>query len=60
MVNGRYDFFFPVDSTQVPLFKLLGSPPKDKRHVILEAGHVPPNEILTQEVLEDRYLGRPG
>jgi eukaryotic-like serine/threonine-protein kinase len=62
MVNGRYDFFFPVDSTQVPLFKLLGSPPKDKRHVILEAGHVPPNEILTQEVLDwlDRYLGRPG
>jgi formylglycine-generating enzyme required for sulfatase activity/dienelactone hydrolase/tRNA A-37 threonylcarbamoyl transferase component Bud32 len=62
MVNGRYDFFFPVDTTQVPLFELLGSPPKDKRHVILETGHVPPNEILTQEVLEwlDRYLGHPG
>ena len=61
MVNGRYDFFFPVDSTQVPLFKLLGSPPKDKRHLVLEAGHVPPNDILTQEVLDwlDRYLGQP-
>ncbi|HXX32770.1 MAG TPA: bifunctional serine/threonine-protein kinase/formylglycine-generating enzyme family protein [Myxococcaceae bacterium] len=61
MVNGRYDFFFPVDSTQVPLFKLLGSPSKDKRHLILEAGHVPPNEILTREVLDwlDRYLGQP-
>jgi formylglycine-generating enzyme required for sulfatase activity/dienelactone hydrolase/tRNA A-37 threonylcarbamoyl transferase component Bud32 len=62
MVNGRYDFFFPIDSTQVPLFKLLGSSPKDKRHVILEAGHVPPNEVLTKEVLEwlERYLGRAG
>ena len=59
MVNGRYDFFFPVEGTQVPMFRLLGTAPKDKRHVVLEAGHVPPNEVLTQEVLEwlDRYLG---
>jgi len=62
MVNGRYDFFFPVDSTQVPLARLLGSPPKDKRHVVLETGHVPPNDILTKELLDwlDRYLGPPG
>ena len=59
MVNGRYDFFFPVEDTQVPMFKLLGTPAKDKRHVVLEAGHVPPNDVLTQEVLDwlDRYLG---
>ena len=62
MVNGRYDFFFPVEETQVPMFKLLGTPAKDKRHVVLEAGHVPPNEVLTREVLDwlDRYLGATG
>ena len=37
-------------------------PAKDKRHVVLEAGHVPPNDVLTQEVLVwlDRYLGPTG
>jgi dienelactone hydrolase len=62
MVNGRYDFFFPVEETQVPMFKGLGTPAKDKRHVVLEAGHVPPNDVLSQEVLDwlDRYLGPSG
>lgn len=62
MVNGRYDFFFPVEATQDPLFKLLGAPAKDKRHVVLEAGHVPPNDVLTREVLDwlDRTLGPAG
>jgi len=62
MVNGRYDFFFPVEETQVPMFKLLGTPAKDKRHLVLEAGHVPPNDVLSKEVLDwlDRYLGPPG
>jgi formylglycine-generating enzyme required for sulfatase activity/dienelactone hydrolase len=59
MVNGRYDFFFPYDTTQLPLFQLLGTPAASKRHVVFEAGHVPPNELLTKEVLDwmDRYLG---
>jgi formylglycine-generating enzyme required for sulfatase activity/tRNA A-37 threonylcarbamoyl transferase component Bud32/dienelactone hydrolase len=62
MVNGRYDFFFPVEETQVPMFKGLGTPAKDRRHVVLEAAHVPPNDVLTQEVLDwlDRYLGPAG
>jgi formylglycine-generating enzyme required for sulfatase activity/dienelactone hydrolase/tRNA A-37 threonylcarbamoyl transferase component Bud32 len=62
MVNGRYDFYFPVEQTQVPMFKLLGTQAKDKRHLVLEAGHVPPNDVLTQEVLDwlDRYLGPAG
>jgi len=59
MVNGRYDSIYPVNAAQAPLFTLLGSPPGDKRHVILEAGHVPPNDLLTKEVLDwlDHYLG---
>jgi cephalosporin-C deacetylase-like acetyl esterase len=62
MVNGRHDFIFPPETNQAPLFELLGSPAKDKRYVVLEtAGHLPPNDLLTKEVLEwlDRYLGAP-
>lgn len=59
MVNGRYDYFFPVETSQLPLFRSLGTPDRDKRHVIFEAGHVPPNDLVMKEVLEwlDKYLG---
>ncbi len=59
MVNGRYDYFFPVETSQVPLFERLGAPERDKRHVILDTRHVPPNDLLTKEVLDwlDRHLG---
>jgi hypothetical protein len=37
----------------------LGTPEKDKRHVVFESGHVPPADMLIKEVLDwlDRYLG---
>ena len=60
MLGGRYDFIFPVETSQKPLFKLLGTPARDKRLVIFEnAGHVPPRIELIREVLDwlDRYLG---
>jgi eukaryotic-like serine/threonine-protein kinase len=60
MVNGRYDFFFPAETSQKPLFQAFGTPPKDKHHVVFETGHVPPNELMIKEVLDwlDRYQGR--
>jgi formylglycine-generating enzyme required for sulfatase activity/dienelactone hydrolase len=59
MVNGRYDWFYPIDSSQLPLFRALGSPPNDKRHAVFDTGHVPPNDLLMKEVLDwlDHYLG---
>jgi formylglycine-generating enzyme required for sulfatase activity len=59
MVNGRYDFFFPTETSQKPMFLSLGTPPKDKRHVVFEAGHVPPNDLMIKEILDwfDRYQG---
>jgi eukaryotic-like serine/threonine-protein kinase len=59
MVNGRYDFFYPVETSQKPLFLSLGTPNKDKRHVVFEAGHVPPNDLMIKEVLDwlDQYQG---
>jgi dienelactone hydrolase len=39
MVNGKEDFYFPVETSQVPMFKLLGTPDEDKDHKIYPGGH---------------------
>jgi formylglycine-generating enzyme required for sulfatase activity/dienelactone hydrolase len=39
MVNGRSDFTFPVETAQLPLFRMLGTPEKDKRYVLVDAAH---------------------
>jgi hypothetical protein len=61
MVNGRDDCRFPVLSSQEPLFHLLGTPEKDKKHVILDGGHVTPvgRPDVMKAILDwlDRYLG---
>ena len=61
MINGRYDYFFPLELAQKPLFNLLGTPAVDKRHVILEASHdvTPLRQVLMRETLDwlDKYLG---
>ncbi len=60
MINGRDDFLMPLETSQLPLFHLLGAPKADKRHALLEGGHIPSdrNEII-RETLDwlDRYLG---
>ncbi|HKK91918.1 MAG TPA: SUMF1/EgtB/PvdO family nonheme iron enzyme, partial [Longimicrobiales bacterium] len=62
MLNGRYDPLQPVETAQLPMYRLLGAPAEDKRHVIYEGyGHaVPPNERV-RETLDwlDRYFGPP-
>ena len=40
MLNGRDDFIFPVDISQIPLLNALGTPSKDKRHILFDGGHV--------------------
>ena len=59
MLNGRYDCETPFEASQRPLFPLLGSPPEDKRHTVLEFGHALVIEAVAREVLPwfDRYLG---
>ena len=63
MVNGREDFDLPYDTAQVPLFNALGSPADQKRHAVLEGGHIPPRpQLVFKEILDwlDRYLGPVG
>jgi len=61
MLNGRYDWFFPVETSQLPMFRLLGTPKEHKRHVVFEAGHMIPRSRHIKETLDwlDRYLGSP-
>ena len=42
MLNGRYDFGSPYETSQRPLFALLGSRAEDKRHSVFETGHALP------------------
>ena len=39
MINGRSDLIFPYETSQVPLYKLLGSAPGKKKHKIYPGGH---------------------
>ena len=59
MVNGRYDFDTPLNTSQRPLFRWLGTLPKDKRNALFDTGHVPPRNEIIKETLDwlDRYLG---
>jgi len=60
MVNGRYDTAFPLESSQRALFEFLGTPAKDKKHVIYEGGHGAfPRPAAVRECLDwlDKYLG---
>jgi eukaryotic-like serine/threonine-protein kinase len=60
MLSGRYDFTYPVETSQKVLFKLVGTAPEHKRYVLFEnAGHVPPRLDVVREALDwlDRYLG---
>jgi len=59
MINGRYDFDVPYNTRQLPLFRLLGTPLKDKRHAVVNTGHLPPRDEIIKETLDwlDRYLG---
>jgi len=60
LLGGSQDFTHPVETAQKPLFRLIGTPEKDKRHFVFEGGHVPLHfETLIKEILDwlDRYLG---
>ncbi|HEY4320942.1 MAG TPA: bifunctional serine/threonine-protein kinase/formylglycine-generating enzyme family protein [Gemmatimonadales bacterium] len=62
MVNGRYDGTFTLAETQLPMFRMLGTPAADKSHVILETAHdvTSQRSKLIQPVLAwlDQYMGR--
>jgi len=61
MLNGHDDWLSPLETSQKPMFKELGTPEKDKRHIVYPGGHVDfmdRNEVI-KEALDwlDHYLG---
>jgi predicted esterase len=59
MLNGRHDAIEPYAAAQLSMFRLLGTPEADKRHVVYESGHRLPQNEFVKETLNwlDRYLG---
>jgi serine/threonine protein kinase/dienelactone hydrolase len=60
LVTGRYDFQAPYETSQKPFFDRLGTPAKDKRHVVLNGGHFPAHySEMVKEILAwtDARLG---
>ena len=59
MLNGKYDNYFPVETSQKPMFSLFGTPPTQKKYVLYETGHFVPRNQLIKESLDwlDKYLG---
>jgi hypothetical protein len=48
----------PVETSQLPMFRLLGTPKEHKRRVLYKTGHNIPRTELIKESLDwlDRYL----
>ncbi len=60
LLNGRYDANFPLESSLLPLFHSLGTPSRDKKHVIYEGLHGAfPRPAAVRECLDwlDKYPG---
>ena len=59
MLNGTYDMYFPVETSQKQMFRLLGTPQGQKKMLVYASGHlVPPTEFIKETLAWfDAYLG---
>lgn len=62
VINGLYDFMHPYRESQVPFFQMIDVPDADKEFVVLDAGHLPPNNEVIAHTLRwlDARLGPVG
>ncbi|HEY5565362.1 MAG TPA: hypothetical protein VIL33_07200 [Rhodothermia bacterium] len=58
MLNGRYDFYFPLERSQIPFYENLGLPEDQKRMVVSDLGHTVAREEVMRESFAwlDRWL----
>ena len=59
MLNGEFDFFFPVETAQKPMFERLGTLAEHKRYLVYPGAHTVPRTELAAHMLGwlDKYLG---
>jgi hypothetical protein len=58
-LNARYDHFFPVETSQLPMLRLIGTPQADKKYILYESGHAVPRVEVMRQSLDwlDHYVG---
>ena len=58
MINGEFDTIYPYETSQKPMFDLLGTPAEHKKIHVTPAAHVVPRDELIRETLDwfDRYF----
>ena len=59
MINGKYDQYYPVETSQKPMYELIGTPREHKRQFIYDESHFVPDVQVARLSLEwlDRYFG---
>ena len=59
MLNSKHDMFFPLETSQKPMYDLLGTPKEKRKLIVYEAGHLVPRTDFVKETLQwyDQYLG---
>jgi serine/threonine protein kinase/dienelactone hydrolase len=59
MLNGKYDHWFPYETSQIPFYELLGTPDEHKKHYVYKTWHMVPRDQRIKETLAwlDKYLG---
>ena len=59
MLNGKYDSFFPYETTVIPFYNLLGTPAADKKTLVYDTDHDVPASEMIKETLNwlDKYFG---
>jgi eukaryotic-like serine/threonine-protein kinase len=59
MLNGELDWYFPIQTSQNPMFERLGAAPEHKRHEIYPGAHSIPYRDLMSRLVDwlDTYLG---
>jgi len=59
MLNGEYDIVAPLETSQKPMYRFLGTDPQHKKHYVAAATHILAQDELIRETLDwfDRYLG---
>jgi len=59
MINGKYDFEFPYETSVKPMFDLLGTAEQNKKIVLCNTDHFIPKTEMIKETLNwlDKYFG---
>ena len=58
MLNGRYDHFFPYETSQIPMYELISTNHQDKKYVVVDDGHTVPDHLFIKESTKwlNKYL----